>query len=336
MKIYDLFKTTLAFSKKADIIDEATGLYVPAIQRLTPKKIITNETPIEDMNFIGNWDKNSSYREKDRKLLTNPKAQSKIIHKWEKTIVPFNIYFVNSPEANRFTEIGPVTETWLETNMPQTYSQIKINDDAVNIIYNNNKGSPKAPMTAWIMAHRFGHTMFPRGENDSWWRGDWRVVESFTHARNIILQTVSELLEEAYGITGIPDSEINFDNNGGRRGKEDKILTGFFKEIGTMRSARTRELANELEFTLELLSQYMITGKINFKPIPNRFRYSRMTTDSYKYGYSTVASYRPTYAVLKNPEKIEEYNGMLSNLANDLVETFRHALYESVGNIFVM
>lgn len=285
---------------------------------------LLNETPIEDMNFIGDWDRNSSYREKDRKLLTNPKAQSKIIQKWEKTIVPFNIYFVNSPEANRHNEIGPVTENWLEMNMPETYSQIKINDDAVNIIYNSNKGSPKAPMTAWIMAHRFGHTMFCRGKNDNW-KADWRVVESFTHARNIILQTASEILEKAYGITGLPDSERSLEINGGRRGKEDKILTGFFREIGTMRSARTRELVNELEFTLELLSQYMITGKINFKPVPNRFRYSKK-----------MNGYIPAYAVLKNSENREEYNEMLSDLANDLEETFRHALYESVGNILVM
>jgi hypothetical protein len=128
-----------------------------------------NEAPIEDMSFVGNWDKNSAFRTQDRKLLNNPKAQAKIIQKWEKVIVPFNIIFVNNAEANRLNGIGHVSTSWLEKNMPKTYPELKLNDEAVNVLYHGNKGSPRAPMTAWVIAHRFGHTLFPPWNRQQLW-----------------------------------------------------------------------------------------------------------------------------------------------------------------------
>ena len=117
------------------------------------------ETPIEDLSFVGDWNKNSSFGTKERKLLNNPKAIEKIIQKWGKTSVPFNIFLVNSPEGRKHTEVGEVSMEWLEKNMPETLKSLKINPDAVNVLFTNNKGNQKVPFTAWIMAHGLGRVL---------------------------------------------------------------------------------------------------------------------------------------------------------------------------------
>ena len=85
------------------------------------------EAPISDFNLIGNWDKNSSFRhESDRKMITHPKFVQHLTNKWARTNADFNIYLVNSPEANRHTEIGEVTQEWLDTHLPQASKEIII------------------------------------------------------------------------------------------------------------------------------------------------------------------------------------------------------------------
>jgi hypothetical protein len=51
------------------------------------------ESPISGFDTIGNFDKGTSFRSPvDRKILTNPKSVQKIITKWEKTPVDFNMF----------------------------------------------------------------------------------------------------------------------------------------------------------------------------------------------------------------------------------------------------
>ena len=214
------------------------------------------EAPISDFNLIGNWDKNSSFRhESDRKMITHPKFVQHLTNKWARTNADFNIYLVNSPEANRHTEIGEVTQEWLDTNLPQASKEIIIKNNAINIIYTNNKGDQRMPMTPWIMAHRFGHAVlasrtfgFTAGR-PSTFRSDFKDATDELKRVTIML-----LAEYGYNI-------------------DDRLKTNFYHAIGTMRAARERQLRNPLEFLLDLLAQYMITGSIKFNPLPKEFKH---------------------------------------------------------------
>lgn len=67
------------------------------------------ETPIGDYKLFGNWDKNSSFRHsRDRMLIQHPKSIERMKKKFSNSNTDFNLFFVNSPKANRLTEVGEV------------------------------------------------------------------------------------------------------------------------------------------------------------------------------------------------------------------------------------
>lgn len=281
------------------------------------------EAPIEDFNLVGDWSKNSSFRhEQDRKILTNPRAQEQIKHKWSKTIVPFNMYFVNSPEAGRFAEIGEVDSEWLADNMPKTVAQVKLRNDAVNVIFTNNRGDERLPMTAWIIAHRLGHA------TDRMDYGKGRQVWEQQEIRDLVFRYISSIFTDGYQYDYFPDSERRYaskriqhwDRDASVRSEQ--ILMAFFEAIGTMRSARSKNLRNQFEFFHELFAQYLITGKITFNDLPRHLSFGR-------FGHNGLS-------FKGGPGDYDYYNDQLQGLAEALVDYFDTLMHSLVGRIFVM
>src|SRR6478752_2237420 len=230
------------------------------------------EALISDLTHVGDWSKNSSFRhEQDRKLLTSEKAIKKITQQWAKVNEDFNVYLVNSPEANRHTEVGEVTPAWLADNMPKTLPFLDIKDNAINLIFTNNKGAERVPMTGWIMAHRFGHAVSRFGYSSG--GRMTRQIYAFQEARDALLQASSTALT-AYGYGGVPTSDRGHDSYR-KLDQNNRTMVNFYQTIGTMRSARTGEIRNEFEFLLELLAQYMLTGSIKFNPLQRSFKNGR-------------------------------------------------------------
>lgn len=269
-------------------------------------QLFLSETPIEDVNLVGNWERNSSFRRPmDRKLLTSPKGQAKLIHKWQRTVVPFSLWFVNSPEAGRHKEVGEVTEQWLATNLPTTLPQLQLRDNAVNVIYTNNSGAEWMPMTAWVAAHRFAHVI--------------RALPEFEQMRDMVFRALTRILVNAYGQT--QPQRYDFE----RREVFNRMMTKFCEMIGTFKSARNKQIRNQYEFVYELVAQYMITGTIRFNPVPRSFSHGRMAWG------------RPTnYASLRGSETGDDINQDLMELAAQTQNACEDLLYSCVGRIFVM
>jgi len=277
------------------------------------------ESPIDDMTFSGDWSRNSSYKNSDRKLLMNPKAQEKIKQQWIKTKFPFNIFFVNSPEGNRFTNKGIVDIFWLAENMPKFYKEMdaagkldaeKI-DLAINIIYTNNKGSPKFPMTGWMIAHRFGHVLqHKHGHNTSNYLYEemaqiiFRYVKDIFEIYNI---PIKNSLRNSISALFSSDNSTNIN------------LMRFFSVIGTMRSARENMLSNSVEFFNELIAQYLLTGKVKFNKMPASFK-----------------GYKGQTFFCKNQNDLDYIDRLLDNLADELNDIIEEIISDSVGEIFVM
>ena len=120
------------------------------------------EAPISDISFTGDWEKNSSFRAQDRKLLTNPKAITKIKAMWKfPEDINFNIICVNHKEAKNHIEVGLVDKEYIIKGFAETGDEIykNLKGDEINVIFTNNNGSEGVPMTGWIMAHRLGHAI---------------------------------------------------------------------------------------------------------------------------------------------------------------------------------
>lgn len=268
------------------------------------------ETPIEDISTVGDFGRSSSFRDpKDRAILSNPVYIQKVVDNWSKVKQPFNIYFVNNAEANRHTEVGIVNHEWLEKNMPKTYPELKIRDDAVNLIFTNNKGSARIQMTPWIMAHRLGHAL----NHNLFYRSAPLPASFFHDAEDIIERRAIYLLDEAYGIRLSRTPSY-------RESSESTILKHFYHAIGTMRAAREKNLRNHYEFYYECFAQYLITGEIKFNSLPSVIYLGKRGRSKFR---GTEGDH-------------QYYDSLLRDAADSAGEYFEHSVGASVGKILVM
>lgn len=267
------------------------------------------ETPISDFETIGDWSKSSSFRHApDRKILTNPKAVSKIKAMWNKTEVDFNLMFLNAPNAGVFLEEGLVTPEWIAEKFPKYVDQIKIDPNAINILYTNNTGAERVPMTGWIIAHRFAHAIARFGKS-----------ADYKDAISEYDRSTANILEIAYGIEK-PKSAVTSFNR-----EYVSIEIAFFNRVATMRSARNGEIVRETEIIPELFAQYLLTGSIKFNSLPDRIEFGKAAWGR-KQGRDAIA----------NQHDREYAQQGLEDLAESLGDIFSNTLHRAVGKIYVM
>ncbi len=274
-----------------------------------------SEAPIEDINLLGNWDKNSSFRDpRDRKLLTNPKAITKIKGMWKyPEEVGYNILLINNSEANRHTEVGDVgpaggttDEHELLRMFPNTWAEIKpyIRSDQINIIFTNNKGAERVPMTGWIMAHRLGHVMYRknRGQKNN-------VTHFFDEATREFNRIISDVMKQYNMAPAGYRSEPLMSTNS----------LPLISAVCSFKAARENNLRNPFEAIFDLFAQYIFLGKIKFNDIPTSIKWKRAT-----YTYNGNADYDYDNRSIKD------------DLAGELQDFFETALHYAVGRIYVM
>lgn len=263
------------------------------------------EAPITDFTHVGDWEKNSSYTAQDRKLLTNPKALTKIKAMWKyPEEVDYNIILVNNAEARNWTEVGAVTDERLKQMFPKTYDELKktIRGDQVNIIYTNNKGDQRVPMTGWIMAHRLGHVM-DRGKDSFFFKEATLVLDRY----------ISDLMDDY----GLRRNSIDWSKHKALMSTTSRTL---LQDICTFKSARDKKLRNSYEAVHELFAQYIVTGSVRFNDLPR----------SVKFGPSS-------YHFRDYDENYDYVNRAIQHdLPYELVSYFETAIHKAVGQIWVM
>ena len=121
-----------------------------------------HEMPIGNIYTHGDFSKPGSLRQDDLSLTTQ-KRQDKIKRVLQKAPVLIDLHFVNLAEMidvgehikNSFPpKLGFKTKQELKQ---QWGIDIKIVPNAVNLIYVQNEGTDRVPLTPWIIAHRLGH-----------------------------------------------------------------------------------------------------------------------------------------------------------------------------------
>ena len=227
-----------------------------------------------DFEPIGNFSKSSSFRDpKDRKMISNPKFRDIVAKKFSKTGYDINMYFVNSPNANRHTEVGAVDLDWVRENLGKSVAdKVEPNyqePNNVNIVFTNNKGSARVTMTPWIMAHRMGHA-FARFKS-SGLQGMERQFRNYHEAVEAINNHFELIMQDVYGI-----KSYNSKGPWGPKERRDQLLMKHLSHaIGTFKSARDNNLRDYFEVYNELFAQYLITGSITFNELPKTFKAGR-------------------------------------------------------------
>lgn len=291
------------------------------MKNLSFKKHLT-EMALRDFKPIGDFSKGSSFRSKrDRMLINHPRAIELIRKKFGATDFEFDFYFVNSKEAKNHSEVGEVKPEWVKDNLgDEVYTEVMKNtdDDSIKIIFTNNDGDQRRPMTAWIMAHRIGHVLA---------RGDSTASYHYKEASNHLISNLSSVLE-FYGIQDFPqsDNEMSGFSRGYRQTdpikarKSQLTMLNFFYHIATFKSARDKKIRDWFEILNELIAQYLTTGRIKFNRPPESFKVNTRNGNQ-------------TYKV---NDDMAEVTQMVETLARDIQYMIDGILHTTHNSIFVM
>lgn len=282
------------------------------------KDWLLNEMPISKFQLMGQWGPNAKraygYNRQDVGILTNPTAVDKIHRHWSNSKNEFDFYFLRSNKARKQVEVGEVSPEWVKANLDV---DIQPREDAITVIFTQNTGAEKIPMTAWTIAHRLGHAI----------RRDQTFDQYFSKE---LMRDFRELLREIYGIDKQrrPQSYGGYGYGFNPQQDDEKELRALAHAVGTMRSARQGNLRNFFEFTYELVAQWIITGKIKFNPIPRslvlrkRMAWGRPANDTRNSRLDDMAH--------------DEWNEMLQGYA-DKYEHYLDSVFSGLeGKMFVM
>jgi hypothetical protein len=280
------------------------------------ENVVLDEMPVAHYQTVGNFDKASSFKhEDDRKILTNPKAIAKLHKKFANNRFDFNMFFVNVPGMGKHLETGVVDAEWIQQNMPKVWPEIQQNlsNNSINIIFTNNSATPRYPMTAWIIAHRFGHAV------DRYNKGK----KTFDDIRRTCTDYAEQILQ-IYNTKLPAEQRYGYGYNQPAKGAptRTKTLHNLWKQIGGMKSARDGTLRDEYEFYHEMCAEYLITGEIKLRPIEG--------------GLITGYSYGRPQTRHCAPGDQQYLNSLINDLGETLTNEYENVVSSMVGSILVM
>ena len=258
-----------------------------------------NEAPIGDIQTHGDFTKPGSFRQDDLSLATQ-KRQDKIRRVLQKAPIMIDLHFVNLKyPVDVITHIGPekdklgfVTPAMLMHNWG---IEIEPKIDALNLVYVQNEGNDRVPLTPWIIAHRLSHSF-------EYVTGDLYFIK-----RDLgnTFQQMLEKVEECY-------SPVSMSLSGVRgKGMAWSTIANVF---GTTRTSREKQYKDgrAMEWFHECFAQFCVIGDIKFNPAP--------------------AEIGPHISVPWGRREVDEY---FASLRKILIDGFSEMLNGCVGKILV-
>lgn len=228
---------------------------------------ILSEVPIDQFQTF-DMDKPGTFSDKDKEMVTNPVRVNKIKSYFENTPFIFDLFFVNRVGKKHLDQYKSklaghpsyfYTDTYysamekyigrsLTPNELEKELGIKINYNprAITVIYLSNSAEVSLiPLTPWMIAHRFTHTVIKDDPNEIMFSGSMsQAVDNFQTAVNRFIE-----LAKKY------QSVVNY------------------TEFLTMKSARSNALNMTFEeLEEELLTQFVIKGHVQFKTPQQLFK----------------------------------------------------------------
>lgn len=274
-----------------------------------------SEDAMDNLEVQGNWNdgKAHGYDKPSLKMMTNPLNIERIKKKWEKLPYDVNAYIIKGPKIHQYTELGRVTFDFVRDKLGMN---INYDDDKITVIYTNNKGSEKVPLTPWTLAHRLGHAMArDKISNDTpyMYKEVNLTIDKLLRdvAKYYGRNSLTKEVRSSYSYNSVPDEQFK------------KALV---YALATFKSARDRKLRASFEFTNELIAQYVITGKVTLNAnLPKLLPLS--------YAWGKPQGYHLRFTEERTPQELE-----------DLIEVYQSELYNdidalfgsSIGNIYVM
>jgi len=188
--------------------------------------------------------------------LTSDAGREKIIRKFKNVPEGFVANFVIDPRTSdsrlRLTDKGLVDEKWLR-DKGFTEQELPVYPDKINLVFMRNDGGDTIDMTAWTIAHRFGH-MLGYGDQGSDGSYQQQMRAELNKLNSEFNRHVIHVLKSCYGVEDANDSSVEY--------------LYLVNSIMSMKSARDMRIANSSDVAPELLSQYIFKRTLFFRDLP--------------------------------------------------------------------
>ena len=269
---------------------------------------IITEAPLTDYMPLGDFErgKGGFRHDVDRKLVTNPVTIGKLYKFFSRTPYDVRIFPVQVRGGGRWLEIGEVDRERLVQAVGVGNAQRVLSGqgpDNITVVFTNNTGAERMPLTPWMMAHRMGHAIRRGGAAVAWEtasRHFWRGLD--------------QILRDFYRIS----------NDRSIEGTNPQTYRAMIDAIGTMRSARQRTITRPAEFIYEMFAQYLNTGEVTFNPAPRQLMGRRQAWG------------RPQTLRSIGPQQQQEATQDLETLSHDMELLFNDVMSQAMGRIYVM
>ena len=280
---------------------------------MTFKQLYTlmTEDNIEDLQVQGNWDdgKRHGYDKASIGIMKNPNTIQRIKKKWDRFKYPIDMYIVKGPKIHQFTEIGKVPYEFLRNELKL---DIPTDSEHITLVFTNNKGNEKMPMTPWTLAHRFGHAIR-------------RDANGINYHYKELTQTVMRLFKEVASTLYRREISTSINRYGYENNTNDNgLLRALSHALGTFKSARDKNLRDYGEFTNELIAQFIITDNIKLnRDLPN------ILPLRYAWG-------NPSGPYKNHTIDDEEIDDIMTRYEQDIYNYIDILIGSAIGDIFVM
>lgn len=226
------------------------------------EKLGLQEMPIQNFQTIGNpLDKGGSFDKKDRAILSSQKGVEKIKRIFSNSEFDWNLYFINSGKFRGKGEIGVHSfedfKNFMEKENFDASKLIQTNSEAINVVFLSNSGADKVQLSAWILAHRIGHSI--RLQNPKW---DALIKD--------MQREFSYMIRAVY-----TDQQGKLDNYSWNwsdyspytKSPQLRLLC----DLGKFKSARDKTLNRAYEANFEFFAQFVINNSVKMNPMPKSF-----------------------------------------------------------------
>lgn len=205
-----------------------------------------------NFSFMG-WDnlvpESRRFNQMDVDFFNSKMGLAKAKARLEQTKHNYEIVFTTLPPVGNSQFFGDPSVKYINEVIKPAVPNL-IAPNKFTWIFAQNSSGNHMPLTAWMMAHRFGHmTFFNRGDRSS----DVGYVE---HVDAVVMAVF------AMGLQQMCDYDIG--DHYHIMSNDDEPACALSRLLMTMRTARTCNLSTSADSASEMLAQYLLTGKVTF------------------------------------------------------------------------
>lgn len=246
----------------------------------------------------------------DKAAIKSPAVVKRIRTAFLKTTHVFDLYFwqSNIPNYDKTLEKGKRSSEWIAKTLgPVAAKSINPRPGVITVVMTNNLSDDHkiSMMSPWMVAHRIAHSIIGGGRKEG---SGWVALELFD-------ELARRICKVAYGVPW-PDQHRSSLDMIMHEEHLDDYLPILGHMLGTMKSARDGHLVRGAEWKYETLVQYMLTGRIAFRPLqPALDSYYKLTTD---------------------PKKLALAEKIQATFLKKIKKAFDDVLTDAAGSIWVM